>query len=746
MRDDLPAWIADHLARGTYAALAAQAGARADDPAGAVRARAELAWLGVGPAYDLVAAARLAVADGTAAAPVLARRAVRAVLRTGAIAAAQALAQELGGAGDDPARFDEQVATPGQRWYGDDAAWWRAELGGDTDDALVAILDDATRPAAVRWWAADRLISGAAAGGDVAAARRWAEAAAAVDGDGVEARRLRAALWQWRDGATADAAATVRKVAGDIRASKPTPAARALLADAEAALAAIDRDDARPRWLTLAAIDAALAADVTAAPTAAHACRACRDRAPVVRATLTPALVVLAAEAGAAVWVEVEGAPRLAAVRAIDAERGLVVVGHGRRTELMPWARLERHSGPFGLGGLVVGAAVGEPDPRLVRLDACDVDERGEAPPRGFVFHTARTALVADPTWARALWRWGHELSAAFEQGHAEAKDVLSWYADAREHAPAASWTFAAYAPVLAAGGRGQEAVLAWRDAVARAPGDAELAARCAAALQASGRSSAALAVLGPALGQAPALALAYDTAAQALLATGALDRARAAAELELAREPGAIGAWHALVSALERTGDGDRARSALARGRSHNPAHAGLALRAAVAAGRAGAWTDAHVHAADMIANADDPNTTALAARLRWADGDLDGAWAGFRGAYDRHGAGDHLLTVATQVLAAMTPAARAAALAPVVAPAAPAALAAWAYALSEAELHDDAIAVADRAAATGLPNGLWHAARCRLRQAAALGCGIDRAGPRAASGSPASRVDASA
>src|SRR5438876_180115 len=146
MSDDPAPWIAEHLARGTYAALAERAAAiAASDPAGAARARGELAWLGLGPAYDLVAAARQAIAAG------------------------------------DPA------------------------------------------------------------------------AAAAIDGDGIDARQRRAALWAWRDGAIGDAATLVRRVAGDIRASQPTAAGRVLLADAEAALAAIDRDGARPRWCALAA-------------------------------------------------------------------------------------------------------------------------------------------------------------------------------------------------------------------------------------------------------------------------------------------------------------------------------------------------------------------------------------------------------------------------------------------------------------------------------------------------------------
>ncbi len=724
MSDAAPPWIAEHLLHGSYAALADRTAAvAAADPTGAARARAELAWLGAGPVHDLMAAARAALAAGDAGATSLARRAPRAVLRTGVIAAATALADELGLTGDDRARFDGQRDHPGLRWYGDDPAWWFAECCADTAEPLGAILDDPSRPAAVRWWAADRLVSGAAEVGDVAAARLWAEGAAEIEGDNIAARRVRAALWQWRDGATAEAAGLIRRVAGDIRASQPTPVGRGLLATAEAALAAIDRAGARLGWQLAGEIDAALAVALLAAPTAAHALRIGREHGLAVRATLTPALVATAAAAGATTWVEVEGQPRLARVRAIDADSGMVVVSHQGHTALMPWAQLERLSGPFGLGALILGAKVVEPDPRLARLDECDLDAHGDAPPRGFVFHTARTALAAEPTWARALWRWGQALAASFERGQVEASDVLTWYADAREHVAHASWTFATYAQVLAAGGRSQEAVLAWRDAVARAPADVVLAARCASALNAAGRAGAALAVLAPALGAAPALAGAYETAAQALLATGEPGRARAAAELELARAPDAIGAWHALVSGCERGGDGERARAVLTRARTANPGHGGLALRAAVAAGRAGAWADAHAHAADMCRLVDDGNTAALAARLRYADGDLAGAWETLRGAHARHGASEHLLAVAAQTLAALPAPARADALAPIAATATPVVLAGWAYALSETELHVEAIALADQAAAAGLPNGLWHAARCRLRHQAAGG-----------------------
>ena len=63
-------------------------------------------------------------------------------------------------------------------------------------------------------------------------------------------------------------------------------------------------------------------------------------------------------------------------------------------------------------------------------------------------------------------------------------------------------------------------------------------------------------------------------------------------------------------MSGCERGGDGERARLVLTRARTANPDHGGLALRAAVAAGRAGAWADAHAHAADMCRLVDDGNT----------------------------------------------------------------------------------------------------------------------------------------
>ncbi len=118
------------LARGSYGELAERASARA-----------ELARLGAGPVYDLVAAARRADAEGWPEAPALASRVPPALLRAGV----SSLASELEDGGHEA--FDEQAPIS-------------------------------------RWRIAEARVSEAAVAGDVAAAPRRAEDAAAVEGRG----------------------------------------------------------------------------------------------------------------------------------------------------------------------------------------------------------------------------------------------------------------------------------------------------------------------------------------------------------------------------------------------------------------------------------------------------------------------------------------------------------------------------------------------------------------------------------
>jgi hypothetical protein len=179
----------------------------------------------------------------------------------------------------------------------------------------------------------------------------------------------------------------------------------------------------------------------------------------------------------------------------------------------------------------------------------------------------------------------------------------------------------------------------------------------------------------------------------------------------------GAAGAVQTLASVLERTGEGERARAVLAQGRTQNPEDPALALRAAFAAAHAGAWEDAHAHAADMVRLVDDDAAHAIAARLRFCDGDLEGAWRTAAAAHARFPTSERLLTVGAAVLSALEPA-RAAAL--VTAITDPDALSRWAYHLSEVDLHALAIELADRAIVPGLANGIWQAARCRMRHGA--------------------------
>ena len=715
-----PAWIREHLEAGRHRALAERvAGADLDLPT-VEAVRAALAWIGLAPAYELVVAARAAHGRGDAETPLLARRATWLLARLGAATVARALADELTLLADDVAELERLTARVRADEPVEDAVTEAALAPGfDAGDpaALAALADDVAAPARLRGVALARLLAEAARSGDVARARARADAAVAIapDGDDGDQRRLQAALWAWRASDRPAAVGLARRVAADLRAAKPSASGRMLLADVEAVLASIDRDDATCAWIA-----AAPAPAPTAAPTAAHLVRAlaAAGQRPVrVTATIAMAAAVLAG--GGALWLELRGARRLIEVRGVDATAGVVALDDGAGG-LAWWPQLERASGPFGLGGVAVAAGVDvAADPRLPGLDACDVDDDGHAPPRGFVFHTARTALAAHPTWARALWRWGQELTTAHASGHATAADVVRWYGQAREHVAHAPWTFAAYAQVLADQGRRQEAALAWRDALLRDPEDVELAIACGQALHAAGRAGSALAALAPALVATAPEPRGHAAAAEALLAQDATARARAAAELALDRDPAAVGAGHALVSCLERGGERTAARATLDRLRAASPGHGGLALRAAIAAARAGAWTDALAAADALLGLARNPSTVALTVRLACCAGDAGRAWADVTAGLGEYGVDDGLVTQATALLAAMPAADAARALDEVTAGLAPAALAAWAYALSEQELHPLAIAMADRAAAAGpdVSNARWHAARCRLR-----------------------------
>lgn len=714
--DPAPAWLHDLLAAGRHRALLERARLADDGDDDALAARAALAWLGLGPAHELVAVARAAKAAAWPAADELARRAARLLARLGDLATARALVGELGPSVDDAALVRLAAARPVRDPAGAlDAA---LEAAADGADNLVA---DPARPARLRWWALDRRLAAATADGDVARARALAEQATQIapDGDDGDRHRMRAAAWAWRDGDAVAAVAAVRRVAAALRAEKPTPAGRVLLADAEAVLAAIDRPGAAVAWQP--ALAPAAPVD---APTAAHQVRALAGQgATPVRVTVTPASAAAVLAAGGALWLELAGPRRLAEVRGVDATTGASVLVDRGRARLVWWQVLERASGPFGLGGIAAWPAGVAPavdgDARLAALDACDLDEDGQAPPRGFVFHTARTALAAHPTWARALWRWGEELGAAHAGGHVAADDVVRWYAQAREHVAHAAWTFAGYARLLAAQGRRQEAAMASRDALLRAPEDVEIAIGCGEAMHAAGRAGSALAVLSMALAAAPLHAVGLATAAEALLVLDAGPRAQAAAELALARDPGAAAAGQVLVSCLERADQPGAARAALGRLRAAAPEHGGLALRAAIVAARAGAWDEARAAAGALIERVRNPGTIALGARLAWCGGARAPAWAAIADGVRAHGHDDTLLAQAATFLAAMTGADAAAALAEVTAGLGPGELSSWAYALSEQELHPLAIATADRALALGPEHGNshWHAARCRLR-----------------------------
>src|SRR6185436_6594559 len=92
-----PAWIREHLEAGRHRALAERIHGADVDLVTVEAVRAALAWIGLAPAYELVAAARAArvrgADDGSAA--VLARRACRLLARLGFAEAARALADEL---------------------------------------------------------------------------------------------------------------------------------------------------------------------------------------------------------------------------------------------------------------------------------------------------------------------------------------------------------------------------------------------------------------------------------------------------------------------------------------------------------------------------------------------------------------------------------------------------------------------------------------------------------------------------
>ncbi|MBX3269549.1 MAG: hypothetical protein KF729_04780 [Sandaracinaceae bacterium] len=647
-----------------------------EEPAPTARLRAALAVEGWAPLVDLTQAARRLTALEAPDAPDVTAQAVRALARAGARGAA---ARTLAAARErwpeqDALRLVEAQLRDG-RLAAEDAEGAALEAllaRGDVEGARAAARAFLARPEArSRTYALRTLADLARGAGDFAEA---ADAFAALAGDApsaVDAELLRAAeaLARWAAGDSAAAIEALRAIFERTGSGRGHDAhAHAIARDV---LDALDRDpDARargPRWrrlqappppprpgdrasgaLAIAASILGFAAPEEAPrPTMAHARAALAAAgAHAVRAVATPAALEAALEQGVVVVLEEELAtetgftvvlglePVSQVLLLSDPRRGgayLQTVGEraGRAALHGGGALFVAGTGAEGLARAAALAARGvSDDPRLEAIDRCDLDERGEPPPRARVDVLAQDAIALAPELPMGHRRLGESMLEQLRAGRLAGGRMERWVALTRTGFPDAEWALQIYAQALERWGRHAEAGIAWADAHARDPWDERNTYGMARACAWMGERDEAERLLRRTLslrhGHAPALA----RLAEARLEAGDLDAAREASALAEDLAPTDREVLTVRASVLEAEDRFDDAIARLDAAREAHPDDAAVASRCLWRHSHAGRWAEAAAIADAMLArDPGEPLNWADAAAVAFGHGDAEGA-----------------------------------------------------------------------------------------------------------------------
>ena len=537
------------------------------------------------------------------------------------------------------------------------------------------------------------------------AVKKFAEAAAHVQaGHALAPAADDAALWLlalgkdlWAAGERARALETLRQ-AKEIADKRETAEARAAVSRIAAVCDAIDqrKDDGGPEWTWGVAnvgspFEDARGAVATAVlackgelgdllskplPTLAHARYALRTAGfECVRCAISDAVLPGVLATGAPLILE-EERPTTTGFRVVlgwDPRARLVLVpdasGHG--AVLAEWVEQQRRGALFGMSALIVlgsgdqakalraglaDAGVAH-EPLFDALDACEIDDDGQPPPRARVVELARTILERAPESQLACNRWGDQLLVAWRADRVELPEVLSWYADARERFPDAEWPLQTYAQILEDNGRSHEAGIAWAEAQYRDPWDERNVTGRARALSRMGRDAEAEELFRRAATLAPQIAAPYTWLAHIGLKRKNAESAAVCAELAHALDPKHAAPLSVLASALEAQHRREDALRSLEKARERDAADAYLALRIARGHAAAGRWDQARALGDAAAEHTRDATPHRWSARLAWCAGDRDAGWARVLRGLDRVGFNDELVHAAIAIAVAGTP-----------------------------------------------------------------------------------------
>jgi tetratricopeptide (TPR) repeat protein len=307
-----------------------------------------------------------------------------------------------------------------------------------------------------------------------------------------------------------------------------------------------------------------------------------------------------------------------------------------------------------------------EHDPALDRLDACDLDEDGQEPPRARVESLAAAALEAHPGLPMLHRRRGEALLAKLSSGDIEPGPrgaFEGWLAATRERFPDAEWPFQLHARALELQGRTIEACIAWKDAALRDPFDYRNALGQARAFAREGSLWAAYRALRKASALAPGVG-----EIEGMLALNALHRddreqLRVHARLARALAPDDARAIMASATAAEHDRDFGGAVRLLEQLAVRDDVGSWAPARLHRRHAEASRWQHARTVAAAACSRFPaEASVWARAAELALADGDPAEAFELACAGIDRCGGADDLVEVALDgaLFGAATPAHR--------------------------------------------------------------------------------------
>jgi tetratricopeptide (TPR) repeat protein len=657
------AWLDTSLTALRYAAIERELDAIQVRTDLSARGRAELAIRSRGPVSDLLIAARRANAGAWPDRERYAAAAARALAAIGATELARKVMADasIASAGPRPGRGEQQLLRSAEsdadvherRWARRELAkllrarrdWSGARAHSQHAYDLAPEADDAARvsfEAALDAWAA----------GDVACAIAAAKRARDSEPQVAELLDLLE-----RDTERAARGPRWTRFAGELRVAK----------HASGVLESLGGTGLVPEGMTSDDEPATMGH-------VAHALR--RAGVRVMRLSIDLGAFERCLRAGAALVVE-EERPVGRAFRFVqDVDTGAQILAvrepHEEGVELVTLEHLRKRAALFGGSTLVVlglGDAAEARQKSLAaegvthasifdRLDACDVDEDGQSPPRARVFQLSRALLDELPDCQPARRRLGEALLAAWRSGETDFDEVVAWYAEARERFPRAEWPTQVHAQLLEESERWSEAAIAFADAQRADPLDWRNHLGHGRTLWSVGRVRLAQERFRAAAALAPGLIGPYLWMARCALQLGDLDAAEVSAEIARGLDPKDPSALSILANVHEARGEAEPALDLLAAVFKMAPG-ASLACRLARGHAAAGRLTEAR-GALTALLDAPSPREPRdaliiahkLSVHLAWMAGDARGAWKAGMDALKRFAFHDDLLAEMARIL----------------------------------------------------------------------------------------------